>query len=122
MTRHSGTSPNACTQDRTKNVAGVADNPERGKAQGRNDRRAIKSMQDLIDGGDTDRSRERKPRSRIDSTQTSGSVALQICLFPPTGGTVTPTKTIGARMRSINRHVGPDEQKCSRRCGDMTIA
>jgi hypothetical protein len=82
MTRHSGTSPNACTHNRTKNVAGVTDNPERGKAQGRNDRRAIKSMSDLIDGGDTDRSRERKPRSRIDSKQRPDRSPFRSVRFP----------------------------------------
>jgi len=53
-----------------------------------------------------------KPRSRIESNVRVDR--LSDLLFP-LRRPITPTKNIGARTRSINRQVGPDEQKCSLR-------
>jgi hypothetical protein len=65
----------------TGRTPGVADNPERGKAQGRNDRRVLPVL--ISPGiGDTDRPRERSPEAGS-TRRTSGSVAFQICLLLP---------------------------------------
>jgi hypothetical protein len=72
---------------------------------------------DLIDAARRGPTAGAKPRSRIEST--SGSAAFQICSSFPQAARSPRRKLIGARTRSVNRQVGPDEQKCSRECDDV---
>ena len=105
--RQAGSCPPASThnQDRlNRRILGVTDNPERGKAQGRNDRRraddeVIRSRRNGPPAGT-------KPRSRIESN-IPGVVRRRRL----------PDENQSGRGRNdaINRHVGPDEQRCSQR-------
>jgi hypothetical protein len=100
---------------RPRHVQHVADNPERGKAQGRNDRRHHRCLISSIPATRTDHGSEAQKPDRID--ECPGRPPFRSAVSP-TGGTITPTKNIGARTRSINRHVGPDEQRCSLKQAD----
>jgi len=82
----------------------VAENPERGKAHGRNDRRHRKRVP-------TTRTDHGSEAQKPDRHQAFRSTAPAIIYYE--GGRSPRRKSIGARTRdTVNRQVGPDKQKC----------
>jgi hypothetical protein len=108
MTRRAGSSPRACTHNqRTTSWAWPTTLQEAKPKAGTVAGASVRSHRQL---DDTDRPRERSPEAG--PYNSSRSTAFQICPLFPQAAAPPDENQSGHGRRTVNRHVGPDRQRC----------